>query len=629
MTLFLWIALLLWPALLAAQESIPFILGRSPALLAPTVDGLGRTVVFGATITLDGATLDTMDLYVAGADGSGLRRLTRLAGGLRPPQGAMAVSLAANASRAAFTALVSSRGRTGEEVHLVDVATGADRTVAVDTEGCIQPLGLDCPICFFTCVNTPHVSLDGGRVLYSVRRQNPFYVVNADGTGLVRLPVYTGVLAPGPQRVISRNGLVVFSSAAPFGPTFAPSAQDVYLVNLDGTNIRAVTKFGNDASVFAANATISADGGAIAFESNRDPVASAASNPRQVWVVRTDGSGLRALTAGREASTGPSISGDGSLVAFVRGGQIHIVRSDGTGLRALTDFRMSSAQDPVISEDGSRVIFSLGPRDGGRGAIYSVSGDGSNLRAVYAPRALNQNGIIGAVPGSQPSPGSLLSAYGINLAADALATADRFPLPESLAGISLLVNGRPAPLLAVTPWQVNAQLPPEVIAAPAAFQFRFADGAFAAASAAEVKAFAPAIFILPSEPPRSDGVVIMPVINQAAAFHAGTRVPADRANPAVAGEMLEIYGTGLGPTEPFVPAGTAAPVSPPARTLAVPEVLIGERPALVIFSGLVPGLAGVYQVNAIVPFGLRPGQQVVRWRVGSPDSFGFATITVR
>ena len=618
--------LLLGPLVLGAQDdtALPLILGRSPALLAPTVDGSGGSVVFGATINPEGAKLPVMDLYAATVEGTGLRRLTELPGGRQPPQGATGVSVSPDGARAAFTALLPS----GEQVHVVEIATGTDRIVAVDTEGCIQPLEAECPNCFFACLDSPHISPDGSKVLYLARRQQPFYLANADGSGQLRLPAFSGALAPAPQRVISGDRLVVFTSAAPFGPTFAPSARDVYVMNLDGSGIRAVTSFGNDAAVFARHATIGTDSALIAFESNRDPETGTATQTIQVWVVGADGSGLRPLTTGSEASHSPSLSADGSLVAFVRDGQLFVVRTDGTDLRALTNFRLSSAREPVVSNDGSRVVFTLGPRDGGPGAIYSIHTDGSDLLPVYAPPALNPNGITGVVAGARPSPGSLISAYGLNLAADALTLADGFPLPESLAGVSLLVNGRPAPLLAVTPWQVNAQLPPEILEGPVAFQFRFADGTLAAATAVEVKTLAPAIFILASQTQENGGSVT-PTVAQAAAFHAGTSVPADPDHPAVAGEALEIYGLGLGPTEPFVPAGIPAPASPPSRTLIRVQVLIGDQRAEVLFAGLAPSLAGIYQVNAIVPAGLRPGQHVLRRRVGGVSSFGFGTITVR
>jgi len=99
-------------------------------------------------------------------------------------------------------------------------------------------------------------------------------------------------------------------------------------------------------------------------------------------------------------------------------------------------------------------------------------------------------------------------------------------------------------------------------------------------------------------------------------------------NPAQDGETLETDGTGLGATVPTVAAGSAAPSSPPARTILTPQARIGGVPAMVTFSGLVPGLVGVYQVNAIVPSGLRAGLQPIGWQIGQAE-FSSAIIAVK
>ncbi|HYM09129.1 MAG TPA: LpqB family beta-propeller domain-containing protein, partial [Bryobacterales bacterium] len=489
-----WLLLLLSAFALAAQ-SIPVRLGQPILLLPPTLDRAGQKVVFGSAIAADGTIFTTTDLYAINADGTGLRRLTQLAASPPPipPHGVTAVSLSPDAARAAFTVFLAPSASGGEQVHVLDVSTATDRTVAVDTAGCIQPLAV-CANCFFSCLNSVHITADGSKVLYAASRQQPFYVVNADGSGLTRLPEFSGSLAPAPQRVISRAGQVVFTSSAPSGPTFAAQATNVYLMNLDGSNLQQVTRFGSDPSVFCSNAAISADGSTIAFQSNRDPDTGAPSQVSRIYVVHADGSGLRAPFESGYPITAPSISGDGSIVVFGAGGQIYAVRADGTAPKTLVSSLTSAWQEPVVSEDGSRVSLMLGPQDGGRGAIYAINSDGSSLHAVYAPHALNPGGVTGAISFSAPSPGSLITAYGVNLAPGGGATAASFPLPPSLAGVSLLLNGIPVPLLAVTNWQVNAQLPPATPPGPAAFQLRFADGSMPPAVAADVQSVAPAIF---------------------------------------------------------------------------------------------------------------------------------------
>jgi uncharacterized protein (TIGR03437 family) len=71
-----------------------------------------------------------------------------------------------------------------------------------------------------------------------------------------------------------------------------------------------------------------------------------------------------------------------------------------------------------------------------------------------------------------------------------------------------------------------------------------------------------------------------------------------------------IYSAGLGLTTPAVPEGTTAPAAPLAGVREKVQVIIGAANAPVAFAGLVPGLVGVYQVNATVPQDVQPGDQV-------------------
>ena len=89
-----------------------------------------------------------------------------------------------------------------------------------------------------------------------------------------------------------------------------------------------------------------------------------------------------------------------------------------------------------------------------------------------------------------------------------------------------------------------------------------------------------------------------------------------------------MYGLGLGVTNPMPEVGLPSPSSPPARVLQMPRVQIGNRDATVTFAGLTPGLAGVYQVNAIVPAGLTGGLHPVAW-MGPEGTISSSSIAVK
>ena len=86
---------------------------------------------------------------------------------------------------------------------------------------------------------------------------------------------------------------------------------------------------------------------------------------------------------------------------------------------------------------------------------------------------------------------------------------------------------------------------------------------------------------------------------------------AQSGTPASIGETVVIYCTGLGAVTPKVQDGAPAPVTPPLSTTDNPvNVKIGDKAATVIFGGLTPGSAGLYQINAVVPSGIATGDAV-------------------
>jgi minor extracellular serine protease Vpr len=119
---------------------------------------------------------------------------------------------------------------------------------------------------------------------------------------------------------------------------------------------------------------------------------------------------------------------------------------------------------------------------------------------------------------------------------------------------------------------------------------------------------------------------------------AGLSALADCGQPASPGDDIQIFVTGLGRATPGgapgadpLRTGFVAPADgqPLYWTVQKPMVTIGEVPAEVQFAGLVPGFAGLYQVNVRVPKGAPRGDEVpltIAMPDGPPDT---ATIAIR
>ena len=104
---------------------------------------------------------------------------------------------------------------------------------------------------------------------------------------------------------------------------------------------------------------ISSDGSKIAFVSNRD-------GDPEVFVMNSDGTGVRQLTLNLATDEYPSISGDGTVIAFDSNigvdYEIFTIRSNGTGLKQVTNNSSNDDRFASISLDGSKVAFvSTGP----------------------------------------------------------------------------------------------------------------------------------------------------------------------------------------------------------------------------------------------------------------------------
>ena len=182
------------------------------------------------------------------------------------------------------------------------------------------------------------------------------------------------------------------------------------------------------------------------------------------------------------------------------------------------------------------------------------------------------------------SPGSLISIFGTGLAG-VTASAPGLPLPLSLADVSVTVHGVVAPLLFVSPQQINAQVPSAVAAGSASIIVRVS-GILSSAAMVTLSTAAPGIFT--GEEGRAAA------LNQ-------DHSPNQPEHPAPAGSFVSVFFTGQGPVDRPVDDGAPAPAGPLAKAAGKVSATIGGLPAEVQFAGLAPGYAGLAQINLKVP----------------------------
>jgi len=102
-------------------------------------------------------------------------------------------------------------------------------------------------------------------------------------------------------------------------------------------------------------------------------------------------------------------------------------------------------------------------------------------------------------------------------------------------------------------------------------------------------------------------------------------------SPAKAGWTLLLYVTGEGQVSPNVNSGAVTSTTPPfPKPIVQPTVLIGGQPATVSFYGEAPGfVAGLLQLNVVVPPGAGTGSQLVSVSMGSGSSQASVTVSLQ
>jgi len=105
---------------------------------------------------------------------------------------------------------------------------------------------------------------------------------------------------------------------------------------------------------------------------------------------------------------------------------------------------------------------------------------------------------------------------------------------------------------------------------------------------------------------------ILTVNDQPLITHAADSKLVTTSNPASAGETLNLFASGLGPTRPGVDPGQSFPSSPLAVVNSPVQVTVNGRAASVLTAVGVPGRVDTYQVQFQVPSAVTTGAAVIQ-----------------
>lgn len=260
------------------------------------------------------------------------------------------------------------------------------------------------------------------------------------------------------------------------------------------------------------------------------------------------------------------------------------------------------------------------------GTCSITASQSGNANYIAAPNVI-QSFTVAAYPSGAPlitgvapacsnattiQSGEWVSIYGSNLAGGVANWNANFPL--SLGGTSVTVNGKAAYISYVNPGQINLQAPTDTATGTVQVVATTAGGS--AESTVTLGQFGPCFALLDAK--HVAGIILR--LNGTGAYNGGAYDIVGPAGTSLgyatvaakAGDIVELFGTGFGPTSPAVAAGQA--FSSAAQTTNPVNLLIngvGLTPAFAGLSG-----AGLDQFNLTIPAGSGTGDVPLQAIVG-------------
>jgi uncharacterized protein (TIGR03437 family) len=259
-----------------------------------------------------------------------------------------------------------------------------------------------------------------------------------------------------------------------------------------------------------------------------------------VWAFARDASGNWSQLGNKLVGTGASPSGPAEAADVFQGESV------------------------ALSADGNTAFVGAEGDDDGLGASWVFT------RSASAPMIVSGGVVPLDSTVNTIQPGEWISIFGTNLAGATTAWTGVFT--TTLGGTSVTIDGKPAYLSYVSPTQINVQAPNDSEIGPVPVVVNSAGGT--ASSTVTLAVFAPAFLVLDGK--HVAGLIIRS--NGSGAYGGGTY---DILGPtgnslgyptvsAKAGDTVELFAVGLGPTSPPVLAGqTFSGVAPTTNSVSL------------------------------------------------------------
>jgi uncharacterized protein (TIGR03437 family) len=223
------------------------------------------------------------------------------------------------------------------------------------------------------------------------------------------------------------------------------------------------------------------------------------------------------------------------------------------------------------------------------------------------------NAASGA-PGAEA--GSWITINGANFAANATTWDNSIigvVFPTTVGGVTVAIDGRPAPIAFVNQTQINALVPATPTLGDVSVVVSNSAGS-STVGTLTLSAEAPGLFTFSQSQGKYPAAI---VLDNAGAYQllapSGTFGSSTPSRAAKAGDTIVLYGTAFGrtttPVNPELSQTVAFPLAHTGSDITQPlaKVTIGGQAVQLLFCGIVS--PGVYQVNAVLPSGLTPGDQ--------------------